>query len=141
MLHLKRNPPLPHANPFTHKTMEPIAILNSYSRIPLLEPSHCSKLVRANSSYFVLDEHLLQTTIICVLKLCYKSVHCCLIRCILVRTRIAKCFQNGRKLFQCEVMFENKHTFCSRNTCSNLHRFWTTGVDIGLATRETLTRG
>jgi hypothetical protein len=44
----------------------------------------------------------------------YRSVYCCLIRYILVRTRIAKYFTNKRKRFKYEVMFENEHTFYSR---------------------------
>jgi hypothetical protein len=33
-------------NPFNHKTMKPMAILNSCSRIPLLQLLHCLKSVR-----------------------------------------------------------------------------------------------
>jgi hypothetical protein len=58
------------------------------------------------------DEHLSQTNISCVLK-CYQSVYCCLIRCLFVTIRTAKCFANSSKRFRCEVMFENEHTFCS----------------------------
>jgi hypothetical protein len=52
----------------------------------------------------------------CVPKCCYQSVYCCLIRYFLIRIRIAKCFTNSSKRFQCEVMFENEHTFCCKFT-------------------------
>jgi hypothetical protein len=58
-----------------------------------------------------------------------------LIRYILVRIRIAKCFTNSSKRFRCEVMFENEHAFC---LCSHLFSVCATGVSIGLATRATL---
>jgi hypothetical protein len=35
-----------YINPFTHKTTKPIAILDSCSRIPLLQLMHCLKSVR-----------------------------------------------------------------------------------------------
>jgi hypothetical protein len=111
---LKTQPWLLHMNPFTHKTTKPMAILNSCSRIPLLQLRHCLKSVRAViSAVLSLDEHLSQTNTSCVPKCCYQSVYCCLIRYFFVRMRIAKCFTNSSKRFRCEVMFDNEHTFCS----------------------------
>lgn len=45
--------------------------------------------------------HLSQTDITCVSKFSHQFVHCCLIRYILVKRRIAECFTN--KGFLCEV--------------------------------------
>jgi hypothetical protein len=40
-------------------------------------------------------------------------VYCCLIWYFLVRICIAKCITNSSRWFQCELMFENVHMFCS----------------------------
>jgi hypothetical protein len=151
-----------------HKTMKQMILLNSCSRIPLMQLMHCLKSVRSQFQLFcrsmnTCHRHTLhvkmtvfwvvalcslvevykrfrgtcclhhqgddtQKTAIfilsavktsnfintsCVLKFCYQSVYCCLIRYFLVRIRIAKCFTNSSKRFRCEVKFENGHTFCS----------------------------
>jgi hypothetical protein len=56
----------------------------------------------------------------CVPKFCYQSVYCCLIRYLLFRIHIDKCFMNSSKRFWCKVMSENEHTFCSwiHNVCT-----------------------
>jgi hypothetical protein len=46
----------------------------------------------------------------CVPKCCYQSVYCCLVLYFHVKMSIAKCFTNSRKLFWCEVVFENEHS-------------------------------
>jgi hypothetical protein len=126
-------------NHFTHKTKQPVTdnieFLQPYPVVAvdaLLEIS-----TALNSAVLSFDGHLSQTNTSCVPKFCYQSVYC-LIRYILVRISIAKCFTNSSKRFRCEVMFENEHTFCS--WIHHVHSFWANGVSSGLVTSVTLTR-
>jgi hypothetical protein len=104
VFHLKRNP---HMNPFTHITTKPVAILILVADA-LLEIG-----TAVISVVLLLGEHLSQTNTSCVPKFCYYLVYCCLMRYVLVRIHIAKCFTNSNKRFRREVMFENEHKFCS----------------------------
>jgi hypothetical protein len=65
------------------------------------------------SAVLSLDERLSQTNTSCVLKFRHHSLYCCFIRYVLLGIRISKCLTNSNGSFQCEVIFENKHTFCS----------------------------
>jgi hypothetical protein len=48
-------------------------------------------------------------------KLCYEWVYCCLICCLLLSTRNAKCFAKGSKRFRYEGMYQSEHT-TNKNT-------------------------
>jgi hypothetical protein len=65
------------------------------------------------SSVMSLSEHLSQTNTFCVQKCCYHLVYWYLIR----RLVVSKCFLNASWTeadgFDCEVTFENEHTFRS----------------------------
>jgi hypothetical protein len=75
----------------------------------------------------------------CVPTFCYRSVYCCLIRYVLVRIRIAKCFTISRKWFPREVMFGNKHILLMNTRCLHLRSSCASGLSSDLATKETLT--
>jgi hypothetical protein len=80
--------------------------------------------------------HLLEEKQFLCPTFCYQSVYYCLILNFLARIRTTKCFMNSSsKLFRCEVVYENGHTFGSWT-----HHFLATAVNTGLATRVTLTR-
>jgi hypothetical protein len=57
-----------HMNHFKHKTMKPMAIFNSCSRIPSLQLTHCLISITSVviSSILSFDEHLSQTITPCV---------------------------------------------------------------------------
>jgi hypothetical protein len=101
-------------NPFTQKNDETNGNIEFLQKYPVVAANALLEIGTAViSAVLSLDEHLSQINTSCVPKCCYQSMYCCLIRYFLVRIRIAKCFTNSSKLFQCEVLFENEHTFCS----------------------------
>jgi hypothetical protein len=90
-----------------------------------------------------LHKHMSQTNIFCVLKCCCLPVYVWLIRAVLVRIRIAKCFTKTSRRFRCELMFENEHIFCSWISMlapAQLLRNWRDQRPSSLVTRVTLTR-
>lgn len=99
-----------HINLSTHKT-KPMTLLNSCSRIPLLQLVALLEVGTAIISVILL--HLSQTNTLFLPKYCYQTMHCCLVRYYLCRMLITECFTNSRKRFRCEVMFDNKHMSCS----------------------------
>jgi hypothetical protein len=60
-----------------------------------------------------LDKHLSETNTSCVQKFFLQSVCCCLMRCILLKVRTAKCFTYSNKRVRFEVILQNEYTFYS----------------------------
>jgi hypothetical protein len=80
-------------NLFLHRTGETNVNIESLQPYPVVASDAllevCEAVIGALRS---LDEHMSQTNTCCVPECFYQSVHCCLIRYILVRICIAKCF-------------------------------------------------
>jgi hypothetical protein len=91
--------------PFTHKTTNPMIVLNSCSRYPFLQHSTCHSQTHHESR---------------------NDTSLCLIRRFFVRLRISKYFMNSSKRFRSEVIFENEHMFCSEYmfVSARLFRNW-----------------
>jgi hypothetical protein len=126
-------------NSVTHKTTRPMEALYSCRCVQLWELMHCLKSARPQFELFCLSMSASRRQTLPVSRndVTRRRVYCCLIRHLLVRIRIAKCFTNSCKWFRWEVMFENEHTFCLWIRFSPVHSFCAAGTSIGLATTVT----
>jgi hypothetical protein len=84
-------------NPFMHRTVKPMEVLNSCSSIPLLVDALLEIGTAVISDVLLLSDPLSQANISCVLKFFYQLVYYFLIQYFVVRMHIAKCFTNSRK--------------------------------------------
>jgi hypothetical protein len=80
------------------------AVLNSCSRILLLQSMHC--LIRPQFQLFCRSMRICPVS-------CYQSLCCCITRHFLARIRTAKFFTKSSQQFLFDLVFENKKTFCS----------------------------